>query len=169
MNHLQLLKFIPPCHLLRNACMLQLEFSPWGEMVSLSMSLHISQSQFCVPCICTLQSMWLAQNLREPLQNSPGTAYCTGGSKAKYEDMKGLLWCQCMSESWCESCCDLLDCYNQIHPLPISFRGASHAHTSMQVLPMLQGLQVQCQELRWQNYQGKQGYETSSVLYAHRV
>lgn len=34
---------------------------------------------------------WLAQNLRESLQNSPGTAYCTEGSKAKYEDMKGLL------------------------------------------------------------------------------
>lgn len=51
-----------------------------------------------------------------------------------------LLWCP-MCEWVRSSCCDLLDWYNQIHPLPTSFRGASYVHTSMQVLPVLRGLQ----------------------------
>lgn len=140
---------------------------------------YISKSVLCpvhLHFAKLIRGTWLAQNLRDSLQNSPGTAYCTGGSKAKYEDMKGLWWhmpcwgcsdASGMSES--ELMWILLDCYHEIHSLPISFRGASHAHTSMQALPMLQGLQVQCQELRWQNDQGKQGYETSSVLHTHRV
>lgn len=93
---------------------------------------------------------WLAQNLRESLHNSPGTPYCTGGNKPRYEDMKGWWWhvtcwgcsdAQCMSEGelmWI--LLQLLDWYNQIHPLPISLRGARHVHASMQVLPVLQGL-----------------------------
>lgn len=154
------------------------EYSSWGKMVNLSMSLHISQSQFCVPpthlhFAKLIRGRWLAQNLRESLQNSPGTAYCRGGNKAKCEDEKGLWWhftcwgcsdAQCMSES--ELMWILLQPAGPVQsdspsshlPLP------SHAHTTMQVL---QGLQVQCQELRWQNDQGEQGCETSSVLHIH--
>lgn len=114
---------------------------------------------------------WLGQDLREFLHSSLGAAFCTGGSKTKYEDVKGLwrrirCWgcfdAQWKSQTWYEPCCNLLDWYNQTHPLPISSRGVSHIHTSRQVLHMLQGLQVQCQELRWQNDQGKQGYETQT-------
>lgn len=89
---------------------------------------------------------WLAQNLRESLQNSPGTAYCTGGKK---QSTKLRRVCDDTSPAevalrpsvWVSELMwillQLLDWYNQIHPLPISFRGASHVHASMQVLPVL--------------------------------
>lgn len=71
---------------------------------------YISKSILCSTHLYIAKSIcgkWFAQNLRESLWNSPGTAFCTGASKEKYEDMKGLWWhsncwgcsdAQCMSE-----------------------------------------------------------------------
>ena len=71
------------------------EFSPWGKTVSLSMSSPLFQSLFPL-CPVHLYSeklmgdRWLAQEFRESLHSSPGTAFCTKGSKTKHEGVKGL-------------------------------------------------------------------------------
>lgn len=116
------------------------------------MSLHVSQSQFCVPHIFTLQSWYLADDLPRIWENRSKThqvqPIALGEAKQSVK-----MWRVCddtspaevalvpsVSESWCESCCNLLDGCNQIHPLPISFRVASHVHTSVQVQPYAPGI-----------------------------
>lgn len=49
------------------------EFSPWGKMISLSTSLILSQSQFCVPHIFTLQSWYVADDLPRTWENHSKT------------------------------------------------------------------------------------------------
>lgn len=158
------------------------EFSPRGKIISLSVSLHIiSKPVSFVPHTSLLWKIGMWQ------MTCPGfekitpwlttTVFCSGRSKTNCEEMKGLwrhitCWgcfdAQLKSQTWCEPCCKLLEWYNQIHPPPISFRWVSHIHTSRQVQHVLQGLQVQCQQLRWQNDQGKWGYETWSTQHIHK-
>lgn len=98
------------------------------------------------------------------------TAFCSGRSKTKCEEMKGLwrhitCWgcfvAQLKSQAWCEPCCNLLEWYNQIHPPPIFFRWVSHIHTSRQVRHMLRGFTSTMSTT--QNDHGRWGYETSSA------
>lgn len=86
------------------------------------MSLHVFWSLF-PSCPIHLYSeklvfdRWLAQDLRESLHSSPGTAFCSRGSKTKVGRYEGFVrrhitcWgcfdAHWKSQTWCEPCCNL--------------------------------------------------------------